>query len=416
MADSIRLLIDGSAASGAGAGWTRVCELGRELPMRAPQHELAFVVRPRLRAQMEEIVAGSAAVISPSPRLGPAPTRVAWQLTRLPERARAFAPDVVLSLFNILAPRWPSPRPRLAVMVSNLAPFSREIRRTFRLRARPRDVLLHRLTRAALGSADLVVFQSRFSRATVTADCAVGRHVVIPHIPPTIDLPPPAPAWSDGAPYVAVVANRYPYKRIETVVEALARIEPDARPRLALVGTRADPRYAGRLDRLVDALGLGHEIVDLGPLPHEDALALMAGAAACIACSRFENLSRIPSEAMALGTPLIASDIPSHREAAGSAALYYRDGDAAALATTMQGVLGDLSTRKRLIAAGNVRTEQARRADPVGALLAALEELSAASRPSSREQPRSPRSQHAPLHSCSNRPLRGVRSRPSPRA
>ena len=63
----MRLLVDGSAASGVGAHWTRLRELARELPARAPQYEVAFVVRPRLRAQIEEIVAGSAEVISPSP-------------------------------------------------------------------------------------------------------------------------------------------------------------------------------------------------------------------------------------------------------------------------------------------------------------------------------------------------------------
>lgn len=358
----------------------RLCELGRELPARAPQHELAFVVRPSLRDQMEQIVGGSAAVIAPSPTLGRAPTRVAWQLTRLPERARTFAPDVVLSLFNIVAPRWPSPRPRLAVMVSSLAPFSREIRRTFRLRARPREFLLHRLTRAAVENADLVVFQSRFARETVTADCRVGRQLLIPHSPPMVDAARTRPAWADGKPYVAVVANRYPYKRIETVIEALARIEPNGRPRLALAGRRADRRYAARLDRLVDARGLDREVVDLGAVPPDGALGLIAGSAACVACSSFENLSRIPSEAMAAGTPLIACDIPSHREAAGSAAIYYRDGDARALAATIRRVIEDASTRDRLIAAGNARTESTRRMDNVGALLAALEDLAAAPR------------------------------------
>jgi glycosyltransferase involved in cell wall biosynthesis len=374
----MRLLVDASAAPGVGAGYTRLRELARELPLRAPQHEVAFVVRPKLRAQMEKLVGGSAVVISPSPRLGRAPARVVWQLTRLPHRTRLFTPDVVLSPFNIVAPRWPAPRPRLAVMVSNLAPFSGEIRRSSPIHALPREILLRRLTRSAVERADLVLFQSRFGLETVTAECAAARHVVVPHSPPSLDEMPSRRLSPVPAPYVAVVANRYPYKGIETVLEAVARIEAPVRPRLALVGARPDPRYAARLDRLVDLLQLRGHVVDLGPLPHRDALALMADASACIACSRFENLGRIPGEAMALGTALIASDIPSHREAAGSAALYYGSGDAGALASAMRRVLGDAPTRERLIAAGNARTESARRADPMGGMITALEELAAA--------------------------------------
>src|SRR5205085_1102154 len=160
--EAMRLLVDGSSASGVGGAWTRLRELARELPARAPQHEVAFVVRPRLRAQMEEIVAPNALVLSPPASLGGAAARVGWQLTRLPHRARRFGPDVVFSPFNILAPRWPAPRPRLAVMVSSLAPFSPDLRRSLRIRERPRDALLHRLTRSAMDRADLVMFQSHF--------------------------------------------------------------------------------------------------------------------------------------------------------------------------------------------------------------------------------------------------------------
>jgi glycosyltransferase involved in cell wall biosynthesis len=370
----VRLLVDASATPGLGAGYTRLRELARELPLRAPQHEVAFVVRPKLRAHVEEITGGSAAVICPSPRLGAAPARIAWQLTCLPHRARQFAPDVVLSLFNIVAPWWPAPRPRLAVMVSNLGPFSGAVRPS-PIRGVARQLLLRRLTRSAVERADLVLFQSRFAQETLTAECAAARQVVIPHNPPPLDGAPRPRLPPVPAPYVAVVANRYPYKGIETVFEAMARLDARVRPRLALVGSRPDPRYAARLDRLVDQLVLRDHVVDLGPLPHDDTLSLMAGASACIACSRFENLSRIPGEAMALGTALIASDIPPHREAAGSAALYYPSGDAGALASAMRRVLGDASTRERLTAAGHAQTESARRADPIGGMIAALEEL-----------------------------------------
>ena len=62
----MRLLVDGSAASGVGAHWTRLRELAQELLARAPQDDVRSWFG-RARPQIEEIVARSAEMISPSP-------------------------------------------------------------------------------------------------------------------------------------------------------------------------------------------------------------------------------------------------------------------------------------------------------------------------------------------------------------
>ena len=63
-------------------------------------------------------------------------------------------------------------------------------------------------------------------------------------------------------------------------------------------------------------------------------------AAALVAPAASEGFGLPLLEARAFGCPVIASDIPPHREAGGSSAAFFEPGDAAALAAAVQGVLG----------------------------------------------------------------------------
>jgi glycosyltransferase involved in cell wall biosynthesis len=74
----------------------------------------------------------------------------------------------------------------------------------------------------------------------------------------------------------------------------------------------------------------------------DDELAgLYASAAAVIVPSRHEGFGLPVVEALAFGTPVIASDIPALREAGGGAARYAPVGDAAAFAKELQAIIDD---------------------------------------------------------------------------
>jgi phosphatidylinositol alpha-mannosyltransferase len=64
---------------------------------------------------------------------------------------------------------------------------------------------------------------------------------------------------------------------------------------------------------------------------------------------RGESFGVVLLEAMAAGAPVIASDLPGYRLAAGRAARLVPVGDAPALAEALAAVLGDAGERERLV-------------------------------------------------------------------
>jgi glycosyltransferase involved in cell wall biosynthesis len=120
------------------------------------------------------------------------------------------------------------------------------------------------------------------------------------------------------------VSSTIPRKRIDVLLETFSgfrRRRPDAR--LVRVGgtfTREQQRLAERLNML-DAL------VQLPFLERPQLAALYRRASVVVLPSDREGFGLPVVEAMACGTPVIASDIPALREVGGTAALYAPTGD-----------------------------------------------------------------------------------------
>jgi glycosyltransferase involved in cell wall biosynthesis len=163
---------------------------------------------------------------------------------------------------------------------------------------------------------------------------------------------PPDPAWLAAhrlpARYLLFVGNREPRKNLPTLLAAYRELllgvgagtttAPAATtgiPPLVLVGP---PGWGEALD----TAGLPEGAVRTpGYLPEPDLARVVAGAAALVAPSWYEGFGLPTLEALACGTPVVAADLPAHREVLGDQAELVPPGDPAALAAALARVLED---------------------------------------------------------------------------
>jgi alpha-1,3-rhamnosyl/mannosyltransferase len=114
--------------------------------------------------------------------------------------------------------------------------------------------------------------------------------------------------------FVGAVSAR---KNIVTLLEAIARRGPGAR--LLVAGSMAFGSEA--VKAAIERLGLAGTVATPGSVPDADLAALLAGAVALVHPSEYEGFGLTPLEAMAIGTPAIASRAGALPEVVGEAGI-----------------------------------------------------------------------------------------------
>jgi glycosyltransferase involved in cell wall biosynthesis len=150
----------------------------------------------------------------------------------------------------------------------------------------------------------------------------------------------------DGEPYALFVGALQPRKDATTAIEALALIG-DGAPRLVLVG----PDKGGRAEAEQTAadLGLADRVELRGHVPQEELAALYRGATCLVFPSLYEGFGLPVLEAMASGTPVVATTAGALPEVAGDAAILVDERNPVALAGGIERAIAD---HERLRAAG----------------------------------------------------------------
>jgi len=110
----------------------------------------------------------------------------------------------------------------------------------------------------------------------------------------------------DGVPVIIGVGRLEPQKNFSLLIRAFARVRERMPARLVILGNGSQREM---LEDLVAELGLEYDVALPGfvPNPH----AYVAKADLMVLSSDFESLANVVIEALAVGTPVIATDCPS---------------------------------------------------------------------------------------------------------
>jgi glycosyltransferase involved in cell wall biosynthesis len=161
--------------------------------------------------------------------------------------------------------------------------------------------------------------------------------------------PPPSDVVAEPLPpgTFVFVGRLTEQKALTVALGALARV-PAAR--LVLIG---DGPERARLEDAADAAGVADRVQFLGSLSRDVALRYAAGARASLLSSAWENLPHSAVEALAMGTPVVATSVGGVPEVVrdGENGLLVPPDDPAALAIAMTRVLEDQELHDRLAAA-----------------------------------------------------------------
>jgi len=275
---------------------------------------------------------------------GSVPGRLAYQRVLLPAHSallnrRGLVVDRVLTLDSYLPLIRPGARSTYGVLIHDLLPVTHP---AYWTRSK---LVVRRAAFAAIRRGKPHVFVSSAHNAALAE-----QHLGLPSRVVTFGCGSLTDAEADealsggglasqerGSSIVAVGAVE-PRKGIATLIEAFERLADrlPGSPRLILAGPAGSGPGAGQvLGRLAASIHR-HRIDLLGPRGRDEILRLIASARVLAFPSQAEGFGLPVLEALALGTPVVASDLPEIRNWAGDSVLYAPPSDSEAWASALQ--------------------------------------------------------------------------------
>jgi glycosyltransferase involved in cell wall biosynthesis len=305
----------------------------------------------------------------------PTSRRFWYEQRMLPELIRQSGANVLLSAGNFALRRSPVPQ---ILLSRNSLYLSQDFYRDLRSR---REYRMWINTRA---QAVLAKKSIHWASATVAPTAAfaeelqkwTGTRVIAIHhgfdkeifARDHSDLPQQVQAQIDdlrGCLKILFVSHYNYYRNFETLIRALPtlRARLKGRPARLLLTCRLSAGMNPGLyrpdgaARLMKELNVSDMVVELGAIPYQQLHRIYANADIYVTPAYAETFAHPLVEAMASGVPVVASDIPVHREICGDAALYFERFSPEALADGIVQVATKSKRHETMVAKGRARAE-----------------------------------------------------------
>ncbi len=303
--------------------------------------------------------------------------RFLWEQSAVPRIARELQADVLVSAGNFAIRRSPVPQ---ILLSGNSLYTSADYRRDLRARGEY-GLWIDNGIRAffaarSVGWADTTVAPSEaFARElrqwtgdnrVVAMHHGFDREVFLAEDSPLPEALQTRLNSTDHCLRLLFVSHYNYFRNFETLFRSLNIIRamlPERNPKLLLTTRlrsadnpgdfRAEPAA-----ELVRELGLTEHVVELGAVPYRQLHHLYRACDLYVTPSYAETFAHPVVEAMSCGVPVVASDLPVHREVAGDAAVYFPRFSPEVLAQRVREVVNSPDLAQRLSRNGEQRARE----------------------------------------------------------
>lgn len=349
-----------------------IYELVKELPRIAPENQYILYAHKDIKG----VPSSSCIQTKVDNRFGLFPGSF-WLLSRGSHLIRRDKLDVFWSTVTML-PLWVPKNVFRVVTVYDV------VWRRFPETMRTANLWLHRMrAETAIRNCDRMIAISRSTGDDLVQFFGVAQSrisLVYPCISEAYKIHNPVLAASHvarnyGVPprYIAAVGTVEPRKNLTLLVRAMQILKRRGQLNCPLLIAGASGWKNSPLYQQVRESGLDpEEIRFLGYVPDEDLPLFYAGAQVFLFPSLYEGFGLPPVEAMACGTPVIASDAPPMPETLGDAAILVPSSDSEKFADAITTVLTDTRLADSMRQRGMTRVQAFRRDAAARDLLKAL--------------------------------------------
>ncbi len=210
----------------------------------------------------------------------------------------------------------------------------------------------------SLKRADLIIAVSEFTKQEIEKYYRISPDkikVVYNAVPDnfekgTGDLEEIRKKYSLPKKFILYVGTLQPRKNIPMLIEAFAQMKNKVQGlKLVIVGNKKAHNFDKKIEKAIESKNLQHDVIFPGYIEQEDISAVYSLAEVFVFPSLYEGFGIPLLEAMRLKIPVLASDIPVHREVAGEGALFFDLGNLEDLSEKLYNAIDDKNLREKII-------------------------------------------------------------------